>query len=139
MQNLVQDFFEDAPSLTSSSIDWTSAGTNFVPRLDVAELDDKITLSIELPGMSDKDIDIQMDQDCLTIKGEKKQEKSAEGSLRSFDERCYGSFQRKIYMPTATIDKDKITASFKHGILMVAIPKHAEAKKEYKKIPITAT
>lgn len=109
----------------------------FSPRVDVTETEKEIKVTAELPGMDDKDIDVSLTKDTLTIKGEKKEEKEDKGKDYYRAERSYGSFSRTIALP-AEIDADKVKADFKKGVLTVTMPKTAEAIKETKKIPIRA-
>ena len=131
----MQDFFDRTPAIGLPLLDWSSAEIGFVPRMGLQEADDKITLTAELPGLAEKDVEIHLEKDILTIKGEKKEEKSSEEGGRYFNERHYGSFERAIRLPSA-VDKEKIAAKFDNGVLMVTLPKTPEAKKEIKKIPI---
>ena len=134
MSRMMRDFFEDEPSLLSMS-DLGENATAFVPRLDLQETDDKITLSAELPGLTDKDVEVSVDKEYLTVKGEKKEEKETKDAGRYFTERRFGSFERTIRLP-ASVDKDKISAKFDKGVLTVEVPKCPEAKKDVKKIHI---
>lgn len=109
----------------------------FSPRVDVSETDREVKITAELPGMDDKDIDVSISKDMLTIKGEKKEEKEDKGKDYYRSERSYGSFSRTIPLPSE-IDTDKVKAEFKKGVLTVTVPKTAEAIKETKKIPIKA-
>ncbi len=109
----------------------------FNPRIDVAETGKDITITAELPGMEDKDIDISLSKDTLTIKGEKKEEKEEKGKSFYRMERSYGSFSRTIPLPTE-IDTNKVKADFKKGILTVMLPKTPQAIKETKKIQVKA-
>jgi len=109
----------------------------FNPRIDVAEADKEIKVTAELPGMEDKDIDISLTKDMLTIKGEKKEEKEEKGKSFYRMERSYGSFSRTIPLP-AEIDTNKVKADFKKGILTVMLPKTPQAIKETKKIQVKA-
>jgi HSP20 family protein len=131
----MQDFFDRTPSLNVPLVDWSSADVSFVPRLGMEETDEKIILTAELPGLLEKDVDVQIEKDVLTIKGEKKEEKSGQEGSRYFNERHYGAFERSIRLSSA-VDKEKISAKFENGILHVTLPKTPEAKKEVKKIPI---
>jgi HSP20 family protein len=109
----------------------------FSPTVDVKESDKDVTVSAELPGMGDKDIDVSLSRDSLTIKGEKKEEKEDKGKDYYRMERSYGSFTRTVPLP-AEVDTDRAKAEFKKGILTVTIPKTARAIKETKKIPVKA-
>jgi HSP20 family protein len=107
----------------------------FSPSIDVKESDKEISVNAELPGMDDKDIDIYLTRDSLSIKGQKKEEKEDKGKDYYRMERAYGSFSRTIPLPSE-IDLDKVKAEFKKGILTVTLPKTAKAIKETKKIPV---
>jgi HSP20 family protein len=109
----------------------------FSPSIDISETDKEIVISAELPGMEDKEIDVSVSKDALTIKGEKKEEKEEKGKSYYRMERSYGSFSRTIPLPTE-IDADKTTAEFKKGVLTIKMPKTPEAIKETKKVSIKA-
>ncbi|HOE17178.1 MAG TPA: Hsp20/alpha crystallin family protein [Syntrophorhabdaceae bacterium] len=107
----------------------------FYPNIDVVDGAKEIKVTIELPGMDEKDIDLSLDKDSLTIKGEKKEEKEEKGKNYHRMERTYGSFSRTVPFPVE-IDTDKVEALFKKGVLTVTLPKTAKALKETKKILI---
>jgi HSP20 family protein len=109
----------------------------FSPRVDVKESDKEIKVSAELPGMEDKDIEVSLSKDTLTIKGEKKEEKEDKGKDYYHMERSYGSFSRVVPLPNE-VDTDKAQAQFKKGLLTVTLPKTAKAIKETKKISVKA-
>jgi HSP20 family protein len=135
INRLMQDFLDKTPGISLPTVDWSGASVDFSPRIAVEETDDKFTLSAELPGLTEKDVDVQIERNTLTIKGEKKEEKSGREGSRYFNERSFGCFERAIELPNA-IDKDKIAAKFEHGVLTVSLPKSPEAKREIKKIHI---
>jgi HSP20 family protein len=105
------------------------------PDLDVFEKDGKFVIKAEIPGMEEKDIDVSIDGDVLTIKGEKKieQEVKEEDYYRS--ERSYGSFSRSIPL-LSSIDKEKVEADYHNGVLEVTLPKIAAARP--KKVKVAA-
>ena len=107
----------------------------FSPNVEVTENDKEIKVSAELPGMDEKDIDISLNKDTLTIRGEKKEEKEQKGKDYYRLERSYGSFSRTIPLP-AEVETDKIEAQLKKGVLTVTLPKSAKAVAETKKIPV---
>jgi len=107
----------------------------FTPHVDVSETDKEIKVSAELPGMDEKDIDVSLTRDTLTIKGEKKEEKEDKGKDYYRMERSYGSFTRSVPLPVE-VDTDKVQASFKKGVLEITLPKTARAIQETKKIPV---
>lgn len=106
------------------------------PSLDVSETETEIHVSAELPGLDEKDIEVELADDRLTIKGEKKQEKEEKKKNYFLQERTYGSFQRTVQLP-AGVDAGKTKASFDKGVLTVTVPKTAAARK-VKKVAIKA-
>jgi HSP20 family protein len=109
--------------------------SGFTPKIDVTENDKEIKISAELPGMDEKDIDISLQNDMLTIKGEKKEEKEDKGKDYYRMERSYGSFTRTIPLPVE-VETDKAEAKFKKGVLSITLPKTAKAVAETKKIAV---
>lgn len=107
----------------------------FSPRVDVSEGEKEVTLTAELPGMEEKDIDVSINGDSLTIKGEKKDERENKERDHYLFERSYGSFSRTIPL-SVDVDKDKVEASFRKGVLTVTLPKTAKAAQEKKKISV---
>ncbi len=107
----------------------------FNPSIDVVDGAKEIKVTVELPGMDEKDIDLSLDANSLTIKGDKREEKEEKGKNYHRTERVYGSFSRTIPLPVE-IDADKAEAHFRKGVLTVTLPKTAKALKEIKKIPI---
>ena len=107
----------------------------FSPGFEVAESDKEIKISAELPGMDEKDIDISLANDSLTISGEKKAEKESEGKDYHIKERSYGSFSRMISL-YAAIDSDKVEAHFKKGVLIIILPKSEKERERKKKIAV---
>jgi HSP20 family protein len=108
-----------------------------VPAVDIAEKDDGYEITAELPGMDEKDIDVQLSNGMLVIKGEKKEEKEEKKKDYHISERRFGSFHRSFRVPEG-VDADKIDAQFNKGVLKIALPKSEQAKKEERKIAVTA-
>lgn len=108
-----------------------------MPSMDLHETDTEVRLNVELPGVEEKDIDISVSDQMLTVSGEKKTEaESGEGeSYRS--ERRYGRFSRSVSLPFP-IDGDKVSARFSKGVLAITMPKPAEVSARTRKIPISA-
>ena len=102
---------------------------------EVSETDDEIRIRAELPGMNEKDIDVSLDEDVLTIRGERKTEREKKKRSYHVSEMSYGSFLRSIPVD-ASVDREKIKAKFKRGVLTLTLPKTEQAKVERKKIPI---
>lgn len=105
-------------------------------RFDVTEGDDAIEVSAELPGLDEKDVEVVLENDVLTVKGEKKAESEKKEKDYYLAERSYGAFRRSFRLPD-TVDEDKISADFDKGVLKLVLPKVAEAKRKAKKIPIS--
>ena len=108
-----------------------------MPRMDMTEDEDRIRVAVELPGMEEKDVEVVLEENVLTIKGEKKAEMEAAETPYGYRERFYGSFRRSIPLDVEVVT-DKVMATFDKGVLTVDLPKTAEARKTYKKIPIHA-
>jgi len=94
------------------------------PQIDIDETDKEVRITAELPGLDERDVGLEIANGVLSISGEKKSE--SEDKNRRFSERYYGRFERRI--PLQDVDEDKISATFKNGILTIAVPKSAEAK-----------
>ncbi|MCA9737010.1 MAG: Hsp20/alpha crystallin family protein [Gemmatimonadota bacterium] len=119
---LFNRFFTDrplAPEGTSVS-DW-------MPAVDVRESAEELTLTADLPGLTEKDIDIEFENGVLTIRGEKRSEEQKDGERYHIWERRYGSFQRSFTLPR-TVKSDSVRAEFDQGVLTVHLPKVPEAK-----------
>ena len=110
-------------------------GTEWFPSLDVSETKNELVVKAEIPGMDSKDIDISLSDGMLTIRGEKKQEKEEKEENYHFIERSYGTFSRSVSLPR-DLKHDKISASYKDGILRVVLAKSEEAKKKEIKIKV---
>lgn len=108
---------------------------SFMPRLDVTENAKAFTVTAELPGMSDKEIDLSIAGDTLTIRGEKKEEKEDRNGNYYYSERSYGTFMRSVPLP-GQIEADKVSASFKKGVLTITLPKTDAAMGSTKKIDV---
>lgn len=101
--------------------------TNWSPTSDIVEHDNEYEVKIELPGVSKDDVKITMQENLLTIRGEKKQEQESKSSHYHRVERSYGSFQRSFTLPTL-VKADQIEATYKDGILTVLLPKAEESR-----------
>ena len=107
----------------------------WLPSLDVSETKNELVVKAEVPGMDHKDIDVSLFNGVLTIKGEKKQEREEKEAGYHLVERSYGSFVRSVQLPKE-VQGDKISASYKDGILKIALPKSEEAKKKEIRIKV---
>ena len=126
ISNLFDDFFTIKPS--------TLFETEWMPSVDVHEDAKGIYVKAEMPGMDEKNIDVNIENNYLTIKGEKKEEREEKRDKRTIvTERKFGSFERTIRLPDG-IQADKVKADFKNGVLAINIPK--EKVEEPKKVKI---
>jgi len=134
MNKLFDDFFGGFDLSPWAPLERRLA-TAFTPHVDVSETDKEIKVSVELPGMDEKDIDVSLTRDTLTIKGEKKEEKEEQGKDYYRMERSYGSFTRSVPL-SVEVDTDKVQATFNKGVLDITLPKTARAIQEMKKVPV---
>ncbi len=112
-------------SLMGSSEDIQSG--SWVPPVDIYETENEVVIKAEVPGVAQKDIEIKVEDDTLVIKGEKKFERDMEKETYHRAERVYGKFQRSFILPKS-IEKDKIKATLKQGVLTIVLPKKEEVK-----------
>jgi HSP20 family protein len=116
-------------------------GTSFglsAPAVDVVEKEKEYQILAELPGFDEKDVEVSIADDMLTIKGEKKEEKEEKAKEYHVSERRYGAFQRSFQLPSG-VSAERVEANFQKGVLTVTLPKPLEAQKKEKKIAIKAT
>ena len=99
----------------------------WLPPVDVLEDKDGVRLTAELPGVRQDDVQISLEHNVLTIRGEKKAEVEAQSDRVRRVERQYGAFERSFALPS-TVDADRIEARFEHGVLTVTLPKAEKAK-----------
>jgi HSP20 family protein len=140
VDRLFDDFSLGFPSTSRlfSMEPWLRHGAALVgmaPAIDVVEKEKAYELTAELPGMDDKNIEVAVSDNRLTIKGEKKEEKEEKEKNYYLSERRYGSFQRSFDLP-AGVEADKIDAKFSKGVLTITLPKSAEAQKKQRKIAV---
>jgi HSP20 family protein len=129
MNRLFRDTFNQAggdESLTTST---------FAPAVDVYEDEHTVTLKIEVPGIDEKDIDVRIENNTLTVHGERKIEKEEKEENYRRVERHYGAFTRTFTLPT-TVDSENVAATYDKGVLKVSLPKKAEAKPKQIKVNV---
>ena len=129
MDRMFDNFFGREADVAESPMTW-------YPSVDIKETKDDFVLTAEVPGMSKDDIKINISDNTLTIKGEKKEEKKEEDTNYHRVERRYGSFQRSFTLPTQ-IQGNKVKAAYKDGVLTITLPKKEEVKP--KEIPIAVS
>jgi len=126
MERLFGSFFAPDRMAGYSDITW-------YPAVDLCEKEDAYLLKAELPGMSEKDIQINAEDNVISLQGEKKEEKQVKSQYQHRLERTTGKFYRSFQLPS-TIDAEKIEAQYKNGILEVSIPKSKKSKPKVIKI-----
>jgi HSP20 family protein len=102
------------------------------PNIEISDNEKEIKVTAEVPGLDEKDIAVELANDTLVIKGEKKTE--TEDKDRLFSERYYGRFERRI--PVEEVDEDKVSAAFKNGVLTVTMPKAQQLQSQVKRIAV---
>jgi HSP20 family protein len=127
IDRLFDDFTRGLPAFSSGG------ATEMLPSVDVTENDKQIEITAELPGLEDKDVQVNFADNVLTIRGEKKAEKEEKDKTYRLVERSYGSFVRSLELP-AGVNADAIKASIDKGVLKVTVPKPVPA--QVKKIDV---
>lgn len=131
-QDQVNRIFESAfPGRTDSS-----TMTTWAPAVDIYETENELVLKADLPDMNEKDLDIRVENNMLTVRGERKFEQKVKEDNYLRIERTYGSFSRSFSLPN-TISTENIKAEYKNGVLSVEMAKRAESKPKQVKINVT--
>ena len=133
LQDRINRAFRESRSGNDDSLTTSS----FAPAVDVYEDEHTVTLKIEVPGIDEKDIDVQVENNTLTVHGERKIEKEEKEENYRRVERQYGSFTRTFTLPT-TVDTESVSATYDKGVLKIALPKKAEAKPKQIKVNVGA-
>jgi HSP20 family protein len=113
-----------------------SALTTWAPAVDIYETENELVLKADLPEVSEKDLDIRVENNMLTIRGERKFEQKVNEDNYLRIERTYGSFSRSFSLPN-TVNTEAIKADYKNGVLTVQLPKRAESKPKQVKVNVT--
>jgi HSP20 family protein len=127
---LFEEFFNDFPFSGSMQ----ESRENWMPSVDILEKDGNLILRAELPGMTEKQIDLKLEGNTLTLKGERKMDTEDKKNNYHRVETFYGSFTRSFRLPD-TVDLEKINADYKNGILTVTIPQKPEVRP--REIPVS--
>jgi HSP20 family protein len=109
--------------------------TSFVPLVDIYETEQNIVLKLEVPGVEQKDLDIRLENNTITIRGERKFEKEVKEENFHRVERRYGSFQRSFSLPN-TVNTEQVSADYENGVLKVTMAKRSEAKPKQIKVNV---
>lgn len=134
VQDRVNRLFDDAMRSPYRQDEGLSTSA-WAPAVDIYENDKEIVIKAELPEMQEKDIEIRVEDNLLTLAGERKMEKEVKEESYHRIERFYGSFQRSFNLPH-TVDRDKIKAGYKDGVLKVTLPKKDEVKPKQIKVEL---
>jgi HSP20 family protein len=132
LQERMNRVFEDA-AVRGWKNDEPSATTSWSPAVDIYETDSEIMVQAELPGVDRKDIALQLENNVLTLKGDRRFEKETNQDNYHRIERSYGGFSRAFTIPTI-VDEEKIRADYRDGILKIALPKKEQVKAKQIKI-----
>jgi len=133
VNRLFDDFLDDFGIAPLSGAE--DRPTVFIPRADIAETDKEIKVSVELPGLDEKDVEVTLNEEALTVRGEKKEEHEERTEQSYRVERSYGSFHRVLPLPVR-VEAGKAKAVFKKGVLHVALPKAAGTAARGRRIEI---
>jgi len=133
IDRLFDDFTRGFPTFPSRFA--SGAAAELLPSMDVTETDKEIEITAELPGLEEKDVQVNVADNVLTIRGEKNAEKEEKDKSYRLVERTYGSFMRSLELPEG-VNADAIKASIDKGVLKVTVPKPAPA--QAKKIDVKA-
>src|SRR5215470_16727483 len=128
-------FDESFRGRVASEDDWALGGS-WAPPVDIYEKDGNIVLTAELPGVDPKDVDVRVENNVLTLRGERKLESEVKKESYHRVERSYGTFSRSFTLPNV-IDTEKIKAEYKDGVLRMSLPKKEEAKPKQISINVT--
>ena len=129
VNSIFQDFSGDQDSVSSAS---------FVPPVDVFENGEKIVLKLEIPGVKEEDVDIRVENQTLTVRGERKFESEEKEENFHRIERRYGSFYRTFSLPTS-VDTENVDASYQAGVLKLVLSKKASSQPKQIKIGSTSS
>jgi HSP20 family protein len=138
MGRLVRNFFGGRAHPLFDERWWpaiSSESQELSPDIDLYEDQNEIVVKAELPGMTKDDIQISLNDNILTIRGEKKKEEEDQGKDYYRSERVYGAFVRSLALP-AEINQDKVRATFRNGVLEIRLPKSEQAKKKEIKVNV---
>ena len=126
----IPNIYEPLRNISQRVADW------FAPASDASTIEDCYDINVELPGVKPEDVEVSIDDNSLTVRGEKRSEREEKGRSYFFSERQYGSFQRTFRLPPDS-DNEKVEADYKDGVLNLRIGKKKPLQPQAKKITIT--
>jgi HSP20 family protein len=128
MNRLFDDVLRESTGETPASQRQGGEGGMLMPHMDVSETDKELKVCAELPGVSEKDIDVRLEDDVLVIRAEKKFERKDEKENYHFMERSYGTFQRALRL-SGPVEPEQVQANFENGVLTVTVPKSEQQER----------
>jgi HSP20 family protein len=134
LQEQVNQLFDSATPAQGDN----SALTSWAPAVDIHETENEVVLKADIPGVNEKDIDVRVENNTLTVRGERNFSKEVKEDNYLRIERTYGSFSRSFGLPN-TVNTEAIKAEYKNGVLTVEMPKRAESKPKQVKINVAAS
>jgi HSP20 family protein len=132
LQEQVNRLFESSFSRRADN----SAITTWAPAVDIFETENELVVKADLPDVNEKDIDVRVENNMLTVRGERKFEEKTEKENYLRVERTYGAFSRSFRLPN-TVNNETIQAGYKNGVLTVTLPKRAESKPKQVRVNVT--
>jgi len=136
IDRLFDDFWRGGALAPRFASGFETSGAIQMPKIEVSEDDKSYTVEAELPGLSEDDVSVQLEEGVLTISGERKHEEEKKEKGVQYSERSYGMFKRTLQVP-ADVKEDGIQAKFKNGVLRLEMPKTGEAPSSARRIEIT--
>ena len=134
MNRIFDEAFRGGTRPSSSDEEWSLG--SWAPAVDIFEQDGNIVLKAELPGVDPKDVDVRVENNVLTLRGERKLDNEVQKENYHRVERAYGSFSRSFTLPSV-VDTEKIKADYRDGVLRVTLPKREEARPKQISISVT--
>ncbi len=134
MNRLFDDVFQGMPGSQTPGQAGGGNANNFIEmNMNVSETENEIRVTAELPGVTEQDIEVRLDDEILSIRAEKKFEQGQGSGKENFHfvERAYGTFQRSLRLPSS-VNPDQISAHFENGVLSVSVPKAAQQERSHK-------
>jgi HSP20 family protein len=135
VDRMFDDFFRSAGQGLQP---WNAGWPAMAPRIDISDSDKELVVTAEMPGLDEKDFEVTLAGDLLTIKGEKKTENENRNGNAYYVERRFGSFSRSVRLPFEAGD-EQVQANYDRGVLTVRVPKPAEAQRHVRRIEVKAT
>ena len=135
MNRLFDESFRARGGGSGQEDDWALGGS-WAPQVDIYEHEGNIVLKAEVPGIEPKDVDIRVENNVLTLRGERKLDQQIKRESYHRVERAYGTFSRSFTLPNV-VDTERIKAEYKDGVLRVTLPKREEAKPKQIQVDVT--